>query len=242
MKNGNILIALIFIFLIILNVDGVLPSPSPKVIVDPAIAVVGEGMVAMAINNMKFELDAVIPIEPCKCNGTGYVMSGDGIQRIKCQCGDNCTCRRQDNGMIPPVRVEPLSNCAKPAISGYTQGPVINIQVPAVEKPEIKILPLQIIQFTASWCPPCHAFNEDVKGGKELEVKNWYKHGLVKRVDVDEYPELFEKYKQNDAIPQFVVIKDGKVIDYMVGRPMTDSKSTAANKISSLYMKYYEQR
>jgi hypothetical protein len=43
------------------------------------------------------------PTKPseCKCNGTGFILSGDGLQKIKCQCGDDCKCKKSPRGEIP---------------------------------------------------------------------------------------------------------------------------------------------
>lgn len=69
-----------------------------------------------------------------------------------------------------------------------------------------------LVDFYADWCGPCKMMMPTVeKIAKEYE-------GRVKvgKVNSDEQPELTEAFRVV-SIPSFFIIKDGKVVDQMVG-------------------------
>ena len=65
-----------------------------------------------------------------------------------------------------------------------------------------------LVDFNATWCPPCQAMHPIVE-----ELADNYK---VVAVDIDDQEELAEQYEVS-GIPCFVVFKDGEEIDRRVG-------------------------
>jgi thioredoxin len=65
-----------------------------------------------------------------------------------------------------------------------------------------------LVDFNATWCPPCQAMHPIVE-----ELSDNYK---VVAVDIDDQEELAEQYEVS-GIPCFVVFKDGEEIDRRVG-------------------------
>ena len=71
---------------------------------------------------------------------------------------------------------------------------------------------LKIIDFYADWCGPCHTMEPIIK---ELEKEIGDKVKFEK-VDVDAEGEKAQEYEVL-SIPTFVIIKDGKEVDRIVG-------------------------
>lgn len=71
---------------------------------------------------------------------------------------------------------------------------------------------IEILDFYADWCHPCHVMHpviEELK--KELQGK-----AKITVIDVDKEPDQASKYSVL-SIPTYVVLKDGKEIDRMMG-------------------------
>lgn len=68
-----------------------------------------------------------------------------------------------------------------------------------------------LLDFWASWCGPCRMVGPIVE-----EVATIATDKKVGKVNVDEQPELASQF-QVMSIPTLVVIKDGKVVNTVVG-------------------------
>lgn len=75
---------------------------------------------------------------------------------------------------------------------------------------------IEVIKLGAEWCQPCIVMKPIIKSLKE-------KYDLIEGsdvnildIDIDENPELGEKYKVRN-IPTIVFVKDGEMVDKKVG-------------------------
>ncbi|CAA7024528.1 unnamed protein product [Microthlaspi erraticum] len=70
---------------------------------------------------------------------------------------------------------------------------------------------LVVIDFTATWCPPCRfiapVFVEMAKNNLDV---------VFFKIDVDELQSVAEEFKV-EAMPTFVYMKEGKIVDRVVG-------------------------
>lgn len=66
--------------------------------------------------------------------------------------------------------------------------------------------------FTADWCPPCQKFKKtEVQKLKDFGLKVGIESDCeFKIVNIDEYPELYQKYGKNRSIPCFVFFEEEK--------------------------------
>jgi thioredoxin 1 len=85
---------------------------------------------------------------------------------------------------------------------------------------------LLVVDFWAEWCGPCKALAPTLTA---LSEENQDKAEFVK-LNVDEDPESATQFKIR-GIPTLVFIKDGKVLDSLVGN---QSKEAIQSKIRSL--------
>jgi len=69
-----------------------------------------------------------------------------------------------------------------------------------------------IVDFTANWCPPCHALAPVYQ---QLSTEYQGRLGFA-RLDVDEHP-LIPTRLRVQACPTIVFFKDGKELDRVVG-------------------------
>jgi thioredoxin 2 len=71
-----------------------------------------------------------------------------------------------------------------------------------------------LVDFWAPWCGPCRMAAPHVKKlAGEMAGK-----AVVLKVDTDQHPELGARYEVR-GIPNFVVLKDGKVVSQQAGLP-----------------------
>ena len=70
---------------------------------------------------------------------------------------------------------------------------------------------LVVVDFFATWCGPCQMLSPVLE-----ELSKEITEATIIKVDVDEAPELAEKYGVY-SIPNVVMIKDGKEVDRFVG-------------------------
>lgn len=74
-----------------------------------------------------------------------------------------------------------------------------------------------LLDFYADWCGPCRMMSGIID-----EIADEHPEIVVGKINVDSEPELAEEYGVV-SIPMFVIIKDGKVAEKLVGaRPKAD--------------------
>lgn len=72
---------------------------------------------------------------------------------------------------------------------------------------------LSIVDFYASWCPPCKTLSPMF-----LQFSDEIKDIKFGKVDVEQCPELAKKFNIS-SIPTLVLLKDGHVVEQIVGLP-----------------------
>ena len=90
------------------------------------------------------------------------------------------------------------------------------------EEVVLKSEKLVVVDFFATWCGPCQMLSPVLE-----ELSKEITEATIVKVDVDEAPELAEKYGVY-SIPNVVIIKDGKEVDRFVG---FSSKETVEQNI-----------
>ncbi len=94
---------------------------------------------------------------------------------------------------------------------------IINLTKDSYHNEVMKTEKVVVIDFWATWCGPCKMMAPVVE-----EVAKDYPDVKVCKVNVDEEPELSNAFKIV-SIPTIVVIKNGEIIDSVVGyRPKED--------------------
>lgn len=71
---------------------------------------------------------------------------------------------------------------------------------------------LVVVKFGATWCGPCRALDKELaelSGQLPADVE-------VLSIDVDENPELAERYGIS-SIPKLMLVRDGKILDEGIG-------------------------
>jgi len=69
-----------------------------------------------------------------------------------------------------------------------------------------------LIDFWADWCGPCQAIAPTI----EQLAKEYDGKAMIAKIDVDANPELSNAF-QIRAIPNLKIMKDGKIVDEIVG-------------------------
>lgn len=94
---------------------------------------------------------------------------------------------------------------------------IINLTKDSYHNEVMETEKVVVIDFWATWCVPCKMMAPVVE-----EVAKDYPDVKVCKVNVDEEPELSNAFKIV-SIPTIVVIKNGEIIDSVVGyRPKED--------------------
>lgn len=83
-----------------------------------------------------------------------------------------------------------------------------------------------LVDFWATWCPPCQILTPTVE---ELAEKF---EGKIKigKVDVDQNPKMTEKYGIM-SIPTLLIFKDGKVVRQIVGVKPSEELEKVVNEV-----------
>ena len=83
-----------------------------------------------------------------------------------------------------------------------------------------------IIDFYATWCPPCKILAQNLKDYDELKSQD---NVTVFKVDVDEQMALARKYNIS-KLPSVVYLKDGEVKDLQFGVLSADELEALSQK------------
>lgn len=81
---------------------------------------------------------------------------------------------------------------------------------------------LVVVDFSASWCMPCKMIAPVFE---EMALSDEYRDVVFIKVDVDENPEVSQRY-QVMAMPTFLFLKNGKVVDRFSGASVEKLKET----------------
>lgn len=143
-------------------------------------------------------------------------VSGNSIFPEKKSCADNRFCAgtpttskntdTNTNTNTPSSLDTTLSLRGGEVIEPATLGEVDDIIMRASAQGQ-----LVVIDFSATWCGPCQAIGPLYK-----KLSTEYTNIVFLKVDVDENPETAAKY-QVAAMPTFLFIKRGEVVDKMMG-------------------------
>ncbi|KNA10408.1 hypothetical protein SOVF_144660 [Spinacia oleracea] len=86
---------------------------------------------------------------------------------------------------------------------------------------------LLVVDFAASWCGPCKVIEPAVKA-----IANKFPSVEFAKIDVDELPDVAREFEVQ-AMPTFIFIKQGKVVDKVVGAKKDELEKKIANYTSS---------
>ncbi|XP_023541691.1 thioredoxin H4-like [Cucurbita pepo subsp. pepo] len=75
---------------------------------------------------------------------------------------------------------------------------------------------LMVIDFTAAWCAPCRHMEPTIK-----EFAARFKDVEFIKIDVDKLADVAKEYGV-EAMPTFILLKNGKVVDKVVGARRED--------------------
>lgn len=73
-----------------------------------------------------------------------------------------------------------------------------------------------VIDFTAAWCAPCRHMEPTIK-----EFAERFKDVEFIKIDVDTLTDVAKEYGV-EAMPTFILLKNGKVVDKVVGARRED--------------------
>ena len=159
-----------------------------------------------------------VPRSECQeCDGTGRVKAGDGVTIVWRECTN---CYDDSSGDAPECHC-PNCGCGDKCTKDESC-PCGNCQ--PGEEPKASLPTKKLLVFTATWCGPCKTvYNPDNPEGttiSELEKVGWKvgngPENHIQMVDVDENPELFQRYGLTH-VPSFVLIRNGELVSKEVG-------------------------
>lgn len=80
---------------------------------------------------------------------------------------------------------------------------------------------VELLYFTAAWCGPCKAMKQPIA---ELQSEGY----TITKIDVDQQRALANQYGVQ-AMPTFVILRGGSVVDRFVGARSKDALQAALN-------------
>ncbi|XP_010552494.1 PREDICTED: thioredoxin H5-like [Tarenaya hassleriana] len=86
---------------------------------------------------------------------------------------------------------------------------------------------LVVIDFTASWCPPCR-FIAPVF----VELAKRFLNVVFFKIDVDELQDVAKEF-QVEAMPTFVYLKEGKEVERVVGADKVKIEQTLSKHVAT---------
>jgi thioredoxin 1 len=69
-----------------------------------------------------------------------------------------------------------------------------------------------VVQFGAAWCPSCRALHSALGKASNQFTRTRFVH-----IDVEEYPDVFERFGSGRAVPQLVVFRQGRAMARLEG-------------------------
>ncbi|CAK9148227.1 unnamed protein product [Ilex paraguariensis] len=87
---------------------------------------------------------------------------------------------------------------------------------------------LVVVDFTASWCGPCRVISPIL-----AEFARRLPNVIFLKVDVDELPTVSEEWEVQ-AMPTFIFLKEGKMVDKVVGAKKEELQGTIEKHLTSV--------